>query len=69
MRSVENYEKVVKKEYWYRRYKRVRTRLGGWLTRGRGRVELRIVSVEKRSRNMLVEEARKKAKELLEGKK
>ncbi len=39
--------------------------LGGWLTRGRGRVALRIVKVEKRSWGALVEEARKKAKELL----
>jgi CRISPR/Cas system CSM-associated protein Csm3 (group 7 of RAMP superfamily) len=43
--------------------------LGGWLTRGRGRVELKIASVEKRSWDTLVEEARKKAKELLEKKK
>lgn len=43
--------------------------LGGWLTRGRGRVELKIADVEKRSWATLVEEARKKAKELLEKKK
>ena len=39
--------------------------LGGWLTRGRGRVELKIASVEKRSWDTLVKEAREKAKELL----
>ena len=43
--------------------------LGGWLTRGRGRVALKIASVEKKSWDTLVEEARKKAKELLEKKK
>ncbi len=42
--------------------------LGGWLTRGRGRVELKIANVERKSWGALVEEARKKAKELLEKK-
>ena len=42
--------------------------LGGWLTRGRGRVSLKIASVEKKSWDTLIEEARKKTKELLEKK-
>lgn len=43
--------------------------LGGWLTRGRGRVELKIVSVENKSWATLIEEAGKKTKELLKKKK
>jgi len=43
--------------------------LGGWLTRGRGRVELKIVSAERISWASLVEEARKRVKELVKTKK
>ena len=40
--------------------------IGGWLTRGRGRVALKIARVEKKSWGTLLEEARRKTKELLE---
>jgi hypothetical protein len=39
--------------------------LGGWITRGRGRVELKIAKMERKSWDALKQEAQKKVKELL----